>query len=915
MTQVKATNPEPTVAWHGLQADDLFQRLDTDPHTGLSSSEARHRLQTHGPNRLTPARGVGPLKRLALQFHQPLIYVLLGATAVTLVLQHWVDAAVIFVIVLINAVVGFIQEYRAERTIEALTQMMTTQINVRRDRTRQRVASTDLVPGDVVLLESGDRVPADLRLFRSRNLQIDESPLTGESVPVHKHVDPVAMHAILAERANTAYAGTMVTRGRGEGVVWATGDRTEAGRIAELTAKANELATPLTRKIARFSRLLTLLILVLCAVTFLIGLWRGQEATTMFMAAIALAVSAIPEGLPVAVTITLAVGVAKMARRKAIVRRLPAVEALGSTTVICTDKTGTLTQNRMTVQQVFASGRVLQVAPIDHEGVARIMDGEKQVELRSDTALRECLVAGVLCTEAEIMGTRAKPMVTGDPTEAALIHAALAGGVDHHALDTELPRLDVIPFESENQFMATLHHAGPEAPVIYKKGAVERILKRCDTMLNMEGEQVPINLPAASEAAEAMAARGLRVLAFARGRGVADQTHLEHEHVTHGLTFLGLQGMMDPPRPEATEAVLRCREAGVIVKMITGDHALTAQAIAKQMAIGADPPTVMTGDELAKCPASELPATAAQTDVFARVAPEQKISLVRALQSQGEVVAMTGDGVNDAPALRQADIGVAMGAGGTEVAKSAADIVLTDDNFASIEAAVQQGRNIYDNLTKFIVWTLPTNGGEAAILLAAILIGTALPASPVQILWINMTTALLLGTTLVFEPKEPDLMRRPPRPPKAPLLSFAVFMRTGLVSLITLIGAFGLFLWALRVEESSLAVAQTIAVNTIVMVEACYLFSCRSLTRSVFRIGLFTNRWVPLGITAMAFAQVLYTYSPFMNRLFGSAPIPALMWLAIAGVGLSAYIIVGIEKWLRFHPRMIAHTDNTKERG
>jgi magnesium-transporting ATPase (P-type) len=915
MTQTIAAKTEQTVAWHGLQADDLFQRLDTDPHTGLSSDEARHRLETHGPNQLTPARGIGPIKRLSLQFHQPLIYVLLGATAVTLVLQHWVDAAVIFVIVLINAVVGFIQEYRAERTIEALTQMMTTQFNVRRDRKRQRVPSTDLVPGDVVLLESGDRVPADLRLFRSRNLQIDESALTGESVPVHKHVDPVALHAILAERANTAYAGTMVTRGRGEGVVWATGDRTEAGRIAELTAKANELATPLTRKIARFSRLLTVLILVFCALTFLLGLWRGQEVPVMFMAAIALAVSAIPEGLPVAVTITLAVGVAKMARRRAIVRRLPAVEALGSTTVIFTDKTGTLTQNRMTVQQVFAGGRLLQIDPIDNDGVARIKEDEKQVELGSDAALRECLIAGVLCTEAEIAGTRSKPTVTGDPTEAALIHAALAGGVDHHALDTALPRLDVIPFESENQFMATLHHAGPEAPVIYKKGAVERILKRCDTMLNADGKQVPIDLAATHEAAQAMAARGLRVLAFAQGSGVADQTQLEHEHVTHGLTFLGLQGMMDPPRPEATEAVRRCREAGVIVKMVTGDHALTAQAIARQMSVGADPPSVMTGDELAKCPASELPATATQTDIFARVAPEQKISLVRALQSQGEVVAMTGDGVNDAPALRQADIGVAMGAGGTEVAKSAADIVLTDDNFASIEAAVQQGRNIYDNLTKFIVWTLPTNGGEAAILLAAILIGTALPAAPVQILWINMTTALLLGTTLVFEPKEPNLMRRPPRPPKAPLLSFAVFMRTGLVSMITLIGAFGLFLWALRVEETSLAVAQTIAVNTIVMVEACYLLSCRSLTRSMFRIGLFTNRWVPLGIAAMAFAQLLYTYSPFMNRLFGSAPITASMWLAISGVGLSAYIIVGFEKWLRFRPNLTLQADNTKERS
>ncbi len=910
MTQTKAPVREPPVAWHGLAADDIFNRLDTDAHTGLSSEEAVLRLDTHGPNRLTPARGVSPIKRLALQFHQPLIYVLLGATAVTLVLRHWVDAAVIFAIVLINAVVGYIQEYRAERTIEALTRMMVTEVTVVRDHQRCRVPSEDLVPGDVVLLESGDRVPADLRLFRSRNLQIDESALTGESVPVNKHVDPVALHAILAERANTAYAGTMVTRGRGSGVVWATGDRTEAGRIAEMTAKASSLATPLTRKIARFSRLLTVLILAFSAMTFLLGMWRGQPAPTMFMAAIALAVSAIPEGLPVAVTITLAVGVSRMARRRAIVRRLPAVEALGSTTVICTDKTGTLTQNRMHVQQVYAAGRLLTVTSTNHDGVAGMLDGQQRIDPASDAAVRECLIAGLLCTEAVVSGTRAKPAVLGDPTEAALIHAALAGGMDHNTVAKALPRLDAIPFESEQQFMATLHAVGKDRPIIYKKGAVERLLRRCDTMLMHDGRQVPLDPAAVGAAAEAMATKGMRVLGFARRQGHADQTELDHEHVKQGLTFLGLQGMIDPPRPEATEAVRRCRQAGVVVKMITGDHALTAKAIASQMAIGADPPVVMTGEELSRIPEPQLAEAASGTDVFARVAPEQKLTLVRALQSKGEVVAMTGDGVNDAPALRQADIGVAMGEGGTEVAKSAADIVLTDDNFDTIEAAVEQGRNIYDNLTKFIAWTLPTNGGEAAILLAAILLGTALPVEPVQILWINMTTALLLGTTLVFEPREPDLMNRPPRPPSAPILNFALLMRTGLVSLVALIGAFGLFLWARRIEAVPLPVAQTITVNTIVMVEACYLLSCRSLSHSMFRIGLFSNRWVPVGIIVMAAAQVLFTFTPQVNLLFGSAPIPVIAWAGIAAVGIATYLIVGFEKWVRFRPSSAQHASN-----
>jgi len=901
MDQRKTPLEDDPVSWHGLRADEAFQLLDTDPHRGLSQDQASERLSEHGPNRLTPPRGTGPIKRLLLQFHQPLIYVLLGATAVTVVMQHWVDAAVIFAVVIINAVVGFLQESKAEHAIEALMRMMVSEVTVKRDGQRVKLASDDLVPGDIVQLQSGDRVPADLRLFRSRNLRVDESPLTGESVPVNKHVDPIAMHAVLADRTNLAYAGTLVTYGRGEGVVWATGDRTEAGRIAGLMSGAVSLATPLTRKIARFSRLLTVVILGLAVLTFLLGMLRGQEAGQMFMAAIALAVGAIPEGLPVAVTITLAVGVSRMARRRAIVRRLPAVEALGSTTVICTDKTGTLTQNRMHVQQLYAAGRTLHVSTDGSDADAvRIMDGQEPIDLAASDALRECLTAGLLCTEAEINAAGNETEVIGDPTETALIRVALSGGLDHADLTAALPRMDAIPFESEQRYMATLHQSGDQPPVIYKKGAVERLLQRCDTALADDGSEVAFDPAEAQQAAETMAAQGLRVLAFARARGDIAQTTIEHEHVARGLTFLGLQGMIDPPRPEATDAVARCREAGVVVKMITGDHALTAQAIAKQMKIGADPPSVLTGQELAQISEADLPGAAQKTDVFARVAPEQKLSLVRALQSQGEVVAMTGDGVNDAPALRQADIGVAMGQSGTDVAKSAADIVLTDDNFASIEAAVEQGRNIYDNLTKFIAWTLPTNGVEAAVLLSAILLGTALPVQPVQILWINMATALLLGTTLIFEPKEPGLMQRPPRPPSAPILNFALFMRTGLVSPVGLIGTFGLFLWARRVDDADLATAQTIAVNTIVMVELFYLLNCRSLSRSIFHVGLLSNLWVPAGITAMLLAQLLFTYTPLMNQLFNSAPLPVTMWIPIVLIGVCTYFIVGFEKWVRF---------------
>ena len=900
MSTPKQTTEQKSLPWHGLVADEVFQLLDTDPLKGLAEEQVRERLVQHGPNRLTPPRGAGQIKRIALQFHQPLIYVLLGATAVTLILQHYVDAAVIFGVVLINSVVGYFQEAKAERAIQALSRMMVSEVSVRRDGKVRRIASDQLVPGDLVQLQSGDRIPADLRLFRSKNLRVDESPLTGESVPVQKHVDPVAMQTILADRVNLGYAGTMVTAGRGEGVVWATGDRTEAGRIAEMITKATSLATPLTRKIASFSRLLTVLILVVALLTFLIGLLRDQSVVEMFLAAIALAVGAIPEGLPVAVTITLAVGVSRMARRRTIVRRLPAVEALGSTTIICTDKTGTLTQNRMRVQQLYSSGRIQHVVFGQDGAGVQILDNGQAVAPETNHTLRECLVAGLLCNEAAVSGTRDAPEVTGDPTETALIHLALSRGLDHKGVSASLPRLDTIPFESEQRFMATLHRAADQNPIIYKKGAVERLLERCDVALSEDGREVPFDIAAAREAAEKMAGEGLRVLAFARVKGTPGQTSLEQEHVAKGLTFLGLQGMMDPPRPEATDAVKRCHEAGVSVKMITGDHALTAEAIAKQMSIGGETPVVITGQSLAEVSEQDLPEVADRTDVFARVAPEQKLALVRALQSRGEIVAMTGDGVNDAPALRQADIGVAMGLGGTDVAKSAADIVLTDDNFASIEAAVEQGRNIYDNLTKFIVWTLPTNGVEAAILLAAIVLGTALPVQPVQILWINMSTALFLGTTLVFEPKEPGLMKRPPRDPAAPILDFALFMRTGLVSLLGLIGAFGLFLWSLRVEQAELAIAQTIAVNTIVTVEAFYLLNCRSLSRSMFHVGVVSNRWVPLGILAMIIAQLLITYNPFMNRLFHTAPIGLWEWALIISVGLATYCIVGIEKFIRF---------------
>lgn len=899
---------------HHLPLHEIVLLLETDVAKGLASDEAVRRLDRFGPNVLPKVRRHGPLIRFLLQFHHPLIYVLLAATIVTALLGEWVDAGVIFAVVLVNAVVGFIQESRAEAALESLAAMMKTEAVVRRDGRKLRIASADIVPGDVVLLESGDKVPADLRLTAIRELRVDESALTGESVPVEKADQVLAPETVVGDRKNMAFSGTLVTYGQGTGVVVGTGTETELGRIHQLMGETTQLATPLTKKLASFSKLLTVAILGLAAVTFMLGLWRGQPVTEIFMAAVALAVGAIPEGLPAAVTITLAIGVGRMARRHAIIRKLPAVETLGSTTVICSDKTGTLTKNEMTVQAILAGDRVFEIEGAGYEPVGEIRETSSASENRSlftshlspvPPALREVLMAGALCNDAHLVERDGRWTVAGDPTEGALLVAARKGGIDLDRLAGDCLRIDVIPFESERQFMATLHR--PEATgdlTIYLKGAVEKVVQLCDRMLAADGSERRFDPQRVLAHAEAFAERGLRVLALARKSLMADTSMLADHDIEGDLTFLGLQAMMDPPRPEAIAAVRACQSAGIAVKMITGDHALTARAIASQIGLdgrarqGDGMLVAMTGQELAATPQDALSEAAERTAVFARVSPEQKLRLVEALQARDHVVAMTGDGVNDAPALKQANIGVAMGRGGTEVAKEAADMVLADDNFASIEAAVEEGRCVFDNLTKFIVWTLPTNMGEGLVLLTAIAIGATLPILPVQILWINMTTAVALGLMLAFEPKEPGIMARPPRDPGQPILTGVLIERILLVSTLMLAGAYGVFLWEWERTDSIVA-ARTAAVNVFVMVELFYLFNCRSLEHTVFHVGLFSNPWIWRGIAAMTGLQLLLTYSSNMNRLFHTAPIDGLAWALILASAVTVYLVVEVETWLR----------------
>ena len=897
------TPPTPGAAnvWHALSADDVAKVLGVNLLTGLSADEAQRRQTEFGPNRFAARRGTAAWLRLLGQFNQPLEYILLFAAAITGLLGAWVDASVIFGVVLINAIVGWLQEAKAGTAIEALTKMVATETNVRRGGKNLRIHSEQLVAGDVVRLQAGDRVPADLRLFLVRNLHADESALSGESQPVAKMSDPLPLERILPERKNMAYAGTLIPSGQGEGVVCAIGDQTETGRIGKLISEAVELTTPLTNKIAHFSKVILRVILAMAVLTFMIGIARGEDPMEMFMAAVALAVGAIPEGLPAAVTIVLAIGVSRMAKRRAIIRKLAAVETLGGTTVICSDKTGTLTENQMTVQEIYTGGINYPVTGTGYEPKGELRLDEVAVKLPEHPALAECLRAGLLCNDSQLAHADGQWRVQGDPTEAALMVAAEKGGLSPGETRRAAPRLDMIPFESGHMFRATLHQA-KGGPVIYKVGAIEPLLESCADALGSNNAPVGLDRYAVQHAAEAMAARGLRVLGLARRFVAAQQNRLAPAHVTEGFTFLGLQAMSDPPRPGVIAAVRQCQQAGIAVKLITGDHLATARAIAGQIGLSGREENgqlvALAGRELEKISDSELPAVADRTAVFARVMPEQKLRLVKALQAGGHVVAMTGDGVNDAPALRQADIGVAMGISGTEVAKGAADMILTDDNFASIAAAVEEGRGVFDNLTKFIAWTIPTNLGEALVLLVAILFGTILPVLPVQLLWVNLMTSVLLGLTLVFEPKAGDLMARPPRNSKRPLLTFPLVMHTALVSVILVAGAFWLFFWELRTEGASEAAARTAVINVIVLVEIAYLLSCRSLKHSIFAIGWFTNRWVIAGSLAMLGAQLLFTYVPLMNRLFHSAPIEPESWLRILGVAGTALVAVELEKWI-----------------
>ena len=888
--------------WFVLESDEVLEKLGVNLQSGLSEEEARKRKAKYGANLIPKRKRKTPIELFLQQFNQPLVYILLVASIITAFLNEWVDSSVIFGVVFVNAVVGYLQESKALKAIDALAKAVASEATVLREGKKKRIPAAELTLGDVVYLQSGDKVPADLRLINVRELQIDESALTGESVPVSKQSKPIDPDTVLADRTNMAYSSMLVTYGTGVGVVVAIGSQTEIGKINQMIAEADVLETPLTKSIAQFSKVLLYVILAFAAVTFLVGTARGERWVDMFMAAVALAVGAIPEGLPAAMTITLAIGVAKMAARNAIIRKLPAVETLGSASVICSDKTGTLTQNQMTVQVIYADEKQYEVTGVGYEPKGEFRLNHQPIEAQNAKALMETVKCGLLCNDSNLLSSNEQWRIEGDPTEGALIVSALKAKLNRETLLAEMPRIDAIPFESEYQYMATLHESQAlGGNIAYIKGSLERVAERCERYLTDTGELKPFDAENIKRQSDELAKQGLRVLAFAYKLFPTTKRTISHEDVAQGLVFLGLQAMIDPPRPEVIDAIAQCYAAGIKVKMITGDHELTAKAIAERIGIIKNPETdgVINGKTLSTLSEQELRQVVKTTSVFARVAPEDKLRLVKAIQQNGEIVAMTGDGVNDAPSLRQANIGIAMGITGTDVAKETADMILTDDNFATIEAAVEEGRGVYDNLVKFIAWTLPTNFGEGLIILAAVFAGITLPILPVQILWINMTTAILLGLMLAFEPKEPDIMNRPPRSPNEPILTTELIIRIIIVGTILCAGALWVFEWA-QAQGRSNEEARTLAVNVFVLGEMMYLFNCRSMRYSMFRLGLFTNPLLWLGVFLMIALQVLYTYVPAMNIAFQSAPLSLSDWGIALLPGLAIYIIIGLKKYWQY---------------
>jgi potassium/sodium efflux P-type ATPase len=892
--------------WYRVSYGRVLEIFHTSSH-GLSSKEASERLKKIGPNTLKRQGGENAVKIFLRQFLNPLIYILLASTILAISLGKITDGIVVFSVIMINAIIGFIQEYQAGKTIEGLLKLVPENATVMRDGKKKNSPAAEIVPGDYILLQAGDKVSADMRLTFVKNMQCNESILTGESLPVEKNTDAADADVGIADRKCMVFSGTLITSGTAEGVVVATGSETEIGKISKLLQITTSVKSPLTKSLEKIAKGITYSILMVGVLVTLIGIFRGHTFIDAVFSAITLAVAAIPEGLPAIITIASAIGVMRMAKRQAIIRHLSAVETLGSTTVICSDKTGTLTLNEMTVRELWNGKQKFKVsgAGVNPDGKIINIDTD---QVATGEEIEELIRAAALCNDSSLQFKEGHWTAIGDPTEVALIAAAGKFGLNEEQLKKAWVRLDELPFDSAKKIMATLHKSPSGEKIIYLKGAPEIVIPLLKYSEKPSTDTIQELVRTESLL---LAETGMRVLAFASKKQKISNASLISEEDLSGFDFLGILAMSDPTRLEVKDAINACHKAGIIVKMITGDHPATAVAIGKELGlINAD--RVMTGKELQNLSDTELSEAVNNTNIFARVSPENKLDLVKSLQSRGEVVAMTGDGVNDAPALKRADIGVAMGISGTAVSKEASDMILANDNFESIKAAVEEGRRVFDNLLKSIIFVLPTSIGLGLVIFIAVLFFPSehgvllLPMQPVQVLWINLITAVSLALPLAMEVMEPDVMNRPPRKPEKPLLSPFIIFRMILVSMIMAGGTIGLFLWEYHIELSrgtahalAISEAQTMAVTSMVLFQVFYLIDCRSLKFSVRKIGVFSNPTIYLGISVVLLAQAAFVYAPIMNRWFHSSPLKAEAWGLSATVSFSIMIIIGLEKWLR----------------
>jgi magnesium-transporting ATPase (P-type) len=891
----RATTSDASAAWHAVAPDQVIIRLKTDAVTGLDAGEASQRLAQYGPNRLPEGKKRGPLMRFFAQLNNILVYVLLAAGFVKLMVGLWLDAGVILGVVIINALLGFLQEGKAEKALDSIRNMLSAEARTIRGGETRLISAEELVPGDVVLLESGDRIPADLRLVEVKNLRTEEAALTGESVPIDKTTGAVAEKATVGDREGMAFSGTLVSSGRGKGVVVATGSETELGRINQLMAGVSSLDTPLLRQIKKFGYAITAVIAVVAVIVFAYGRWvRGMDFVAIFQAVVSIAVSVIPEGLPALITVTLAIGVQRMAQRNAIIRRLPAVETLGSISRICSDKTGTLTLMEMMVVSAVTADRVYEVTGEGYAPEGKVL--QNGAPAADDPVLELMGRVSMLCNDAEMRHEKGIWTVEGDPTEGALYPFGNKLGLQRQQEQIAYPRIDAIPFESEHRFMATLHQDAAGKQFLLVKGAPEVILDHCDRQATGGGPAVSIERAHFLQASDGLAAQGERVLALAwlDDPGVV-AGNLGPRDLPKNLVLLGLVGLLDPPRKEAIEAVAECHAGGIRVTMITGDHKITAAAIAKMLGIG-DGKTALTGAEIEEMDTATLQDRVQDVDVFARASPEHKLRLVKAMQANRQIVAMTGDGVNDAPSLKKADVGVAMGIKGTEVTKEAAEMVLADDNFASITAAVREGRTVYNNIEKAILFMLPTNVAQALVIMAAIFVGFTAPITAPQILWVNMVTSVALGLVISFEPHELDVMHRPPRAPDPPILDGFGIWRVVFVGLALLALTLWAFFW-MKSKDASDELARAVAVNALVIGQVFYLLNSRyKLDSSLSLRAHLGNKYLAMGVGAVALLQILFTYTPPFQELFETAAIPLWVWPWLFLGGLVFFLVVEAEK-------------------